>query len=241
VVRAIAFVVAAGSLSLPALASAQTPAPSASPTPPPEQDPDPDAVDEIDVLHDDRGDQLDEELRRQQAEAERQLAMRDMMRPVYLVPSVGMGGWAGEKQHGRYGGVHLWFGALIHPVPRSVGPFMGMGLALDGGISEHRDDAWYGTLEARYGLAILDDDRPKYVEATFPVLTAYAIYGWRPHPRSGGIQRVGAGLSSPLLMGAIIEEICIPIPTTLEVVVDAPDAKFSSDDAVTSVRVAFQF
>jgi len=160
-----------------------------------------------------------------------------------IVPSLGLGGFSGKDGRDRsVVGAHFWGGVLIHPAPSTLGPFMGMGASFDLVSQREGVDAetWYGTLEMRYGIAWLVSPR-KYEGALFPALAVYAIGGWRPERETSGRYRAGMGLSSPMLMALGAAESCVPIPSMVEVVVDAPNAKFSGDDTRLGVRAGWQF
>lgn len=160
-----------------------------------------------------------------------------------IVPSLGLGGFVAKDGRDRtISGLHTWGGVLIHPAPSSLGPFMGVGASFDlASQREGRDvETWYGTLELRYGVAWLVSPR-KWEGAVFPGLAVYAIGGWRPERETSGLYRAGMGISSPMLMAVAAAESCVPIPSTIEVVVDAPDAKFSGDATRLGVRAGWQF
>lgn len=205
---------------------ATPPAPAAEPTPPPEQDPAPEP----------EPTPFPELPRR---------ATRNLP-DVAMVPSLGLGGTWGEDGHDRrIIGTHLYFGVNLHPAPSHFGPFMGVGLSLDSvsfrEASSVKTETWYGSVEMRYGLAWLVEPN-KYFGAMFPGLAVYAIGGWRPDPdTSSGLYRAGGGISSAMLLAYSAAETCIPVPSMLEVVADAPDGKFSGGRSRTSIRAGWQF
>lgn len=154
-----------------------------------------------------------------------------------VVPSLGFGGYVGENAHGNtVGGTHAWAGAMFHPAPTELEPFMGLGLSLDGTGA----DTWRGMPEFRYGVAWLTEPQ-RYLGAVFPGFTAYAIGGWRPERGSSGLFRVGGGLSSPMLLAYMSVEHCVPFPSMVEVVVDGSDGDFSGKESRASLRAGWQF
>lgn len=213
-----------GALLALALVAGPAPTPTASPTPPPRQD-EPPEEQETDFVPPE--------------------PHRRNMPDMAIVPSLGLGGFVGEDGHERsIGGLHLWAGVLIHPAPSALGPFMGVGGSFDEVYAREGDsldgDTWYGTAEVRYGVAWLIEPR-RYEGALFPGLAVYAIGGWRPERGSSGLYRAGGGVSSPVLLALGASEACVPVPSMVEVVVDAPEGRFSGDDSRLSVRAGWQF
>ena len=219
-------------LALVLLAAGPEATPSPSPTPFPSQ-PTP-------------GDEEIDEIEREPLDEPEILPLPRVKRDIpemAIVPSLGLGGFSGKDGRDRsVVGAHFWGGVLIHPAPSTLGPFMGMGASFDLVSQREGVDAetWYGTLEMRYGIAWLVSPR-KYEGALFPALAVYAIGGWRPERETSGRYRAGMGLSSPMLMALGAAESCVPIPSMVEVVVDAPNAKFSGDDTRLGVRAGWQF
>jgi hypothetical protein len=201
---------------------AAPPSPDAEPTPPPQQDPAPFP----------------------EPTPFPRRPVRNLPDPA-LVPSFGVGGAWGEDGHERsIAGAHLYAGVNLHPAPSHFGPFMGIGGSFDA-VSYRAGksvtvETWYGTAEMRYGVAFLSQPN-KYAGALFPLMTVYGIGGWRPERGTSGLYRAGGGIGSPMLVAYSSAETCIPVPSMLEVVLDAPDGKFSGPDTRTSVRAGWQF
>lgn len=117
----------------------------------------------------------------------------------------------------------FWIGLGMLPEPQEWAPFYSLSAEVQFHQTVDNVSFVEWTPTVRVGLDGLRHPFNEYVNQVFPNVELYAIGGWRvPNPYEPGAARVGIGVTSPLVAGALIAMArdCVPIPTMLEGTVD---------------------
>jgi hypothetical protein len=118
--------------------------------------------------------------------------------------------------------IPIWAGVAVHPIEAAVSPFVSTGMEFELVANPAGALVTDYIPELRGGVQWGDTPASRLENRLLPFARFYTIGGYRiPNERHDGVFRVGAGISSPALLGAFAKTNCeYPIPTMVEAVSD---------------------